>query len=118
MSNVIIKNKVMHGSLAHKLLNYARFKSHQGDGMFSTDEYREFIFNRVKPSYISRSINSLVKNGHLQKFENGRYRYIENNTLFELDHWYKDNLFKKAKSKQDRYHDERQEVKDIQSDDF
>jgi predicted transcriptional regulator of viral defense system len=105
----------MHGSLGHKLLNYARFKSHQGDGMFSVAEYRAFMFNNIKASAIQQSIGRLVRNGHLQKFQNGRYKYVKNSTLFELDRWYKENLFNKAKNK-DPNSVERQELADIQSD--
>lgn len=96
MSN-IVKQKVQHGSLGYKILNYARFVSRQNDGTFSPEEYQKFRFKGVRPSYVGRTLNALVRNGHLQKLDNGRYGYIETNVLWELDNAYKALLWNKSK---------------------
>lgn len=118
MGNQIIRQRVQHGSLGYQILNYARFRSRQMDGTFSIQEYQEFRYNRVKPSYVSRAINSLVKNKHLQKLPNNRYKFTDTGVLDELGILYKDTLWVKAKSSKKRYSKERQEIEDIQSDDF
>lgn len=118
MSNLIIKQKVKYGSLGYKILNYARFMSRQGDGAFSVEQYREFRYKSVKPSCIKRAIDGLVRNGHLQKIRDDRYRYTETNVLYELDYAYKDTLYRKVKNRRTGYAKEREELEDIQSDDF
>lgn len=118
MGNPIIKSKVQYGSLAYKILNYARFMNRQGDGTFSVAKYQEFRFKGVKPSYIKRSIDSLLRNGHLQKIGEDRYKYVETRVLFELDSAYKETLWRKAKNNRKRYREAREEIDDIQSDDF
>lgn len=118
MGSPIIKDKVQHGSLGYRILNYARFMNRQGDGTFSVAQYQEFRFKSVKPSYIKRSIDSLVRNGHLQKIGQDRYKYIETNVLYSLESAYKETLWKKAKNNPKRYKEEREELDDIQSDDF
>lgn len=118
MSNPIIYKRVQHGSLAYRILNYARFMSRQKDGTFSVEDYRGFRFKTVKPSYIKRSIDSLVRHGHLQKIGNDRYRYTESDVLYEIDRVYKDTLYTKVKSNKRRHPKEREELEDIQSDDF
>jgi len=118
MSNPIIKDKVQHGSLAYKILNYARFMNRQGDGTFSVAQYQEFRFKSIRPSYIKRAIDSLVRNGHLQKIGEDRYKYIETNVLYVLESAYKETLWKKAKNSPKRYREAREELEDIQSDDF
>lgn len=118
MSNQIIKQRVKYGSLGYKILNYARFRSRQGDGTFSVQEYQEFRYKTVKPSYIKRAIDALLRQKHLQKIGNDRYKYTETKVLHELDHAYKDTLYRKVKEHRRRYSKERAELEDIQSDDF
>lgn len=115
---VIIRQKIKYGSLSHKILNYARFRSRQGDGTFSSAEYQEFRFKTIRPSYIQRAITSLVKHGHLQKIGDNRFKFTETNVLPELDLLYKETLWDKTKNNRNRYNKYRQELKDIQSDDF
>lgn len=115
---VIIRKKVQYGSLAYKILNYARFRSRQGDGTFSSAEYQEFRFKSVRPSYVQRAINSLVRNGHLQKVGENRFRFTDTNVLPELDLLYKDTLWDKTKNNRNRHNKYLQELRDIQSDDF
>lgn len=93
----IVKQKVQHGSLGYKILNYARFMSRQGDGTFSAEEYQLFRFKNVRPSYVKRALNSLVRNGHLQKLDNGRYKFIQTHVLWELDNAYKALLWNRSK---------------------
>lgn len=118
MGNPIIKQRVQHGSLGYKVLNYARFRSRQGDGTFSIKEYQEFRYNNIRPSYISRAIDSLVKNKHLQKLPNDRYRFTDTGVLHQLEHLYKETLWVKVKKSKKRYVKELEELKDIQSEDF
>ncbi len=118
-SSSIIKGKIKYGSLSHKILNYARFMSRQGDGTFSNADYKKFRFNAVKPSYIQRAINSLLRNGHVRKIGEDRYKFIETNCLAQLDFSYKETLWAKAKNRRghgdNKYQDE---LDDVQSDDF
>lgn len=114
----IIKGKVQYGSLSHKILNYARFMSRQGDGTFSNADYKKFRFNSVKPSYIQRAINSLVRNGHIQKIGEDRYRFIETNCLAQLDFYYKETLWVKARNSRGRDNKYQEELDDVQSDEF
>lgn len=118
MGSPIIKKRVQYGSLGYKILNYARFRSRHGDGTFSVIEYQEFRYKSVKPSYIKRAVDALVRHGHLQKLGEDRYQYIETNALYELDHAYKDTLYRKVKDNRKRYFKEKEELDDIQSDDF
>ncbi len=116
MGNPIIRQKVQHGSLGYKILNYARFRSRQKDGTFSVEEYKEFIYGSVRPSYIGRAVDALVRNGHLQKMDNERYRFTDTGVLHELDYMHKNILFRKARN--NKHSEARQELDDIHSSDF
>jgi len=118
MGNPIIKQRVKHGSLGYKILNYARFRSRQGDGTFSVKEYQEFRYNSIRPSYINRAIDSLVKNKHLQKMPNDRFKFTDTGALHQLEHLYKETLWVKVKKDKRKNSKEHQELADIQSDDF
>jgi hypothetical protein len=118
MGNEIIRQKVKHGSLGYKILNYARFRSRQKDGTFSIKEYQEFIYNSIRPSYINRAIDSLVRNKHLQKLPNDRYKFTDSGALDELEHLYKETLWTRAKKGRHKNNSALREIDDIQSEDF
>jgi len=113
----IIRQKVKHGSLGYKILNYARFVSRQGDGTFSAKEYQLFRYKCVRPSYIGRTLSALVRNGHLQKLDNGRYKFIQTSVLWELDNAYKSMLWNKSNNvrNRNRANPHRDELKEIDS---
>lgn len=117
MSN-IIKQRVQYGSLSYMVLTYSRFKSRQGDGSFTAKEYQHFRFASVKPSYLQRAINSLVRQGHLRKTHNNGYviTVVGSSCLDELSIAYTNSLW--ARGKKNRSSKALEEIKDIHSEDF
>lgn len=72
-----IKHGVKYGSVTHYILNYAKMKSRIKDGTFSVDEYHLFRQKIDRPSSLQRSVDTLVKNGHLLKVPGNRYKFTE-----------------------------------------
>jgi predicted transcriptional regulator of viral defense system len=96
MASIIISQRVQHASISYLILNYARFRSRIGDRCFSIEDYQKFVINPTKKSNLQRAVDSLLKNGHLKKMANGRYRYIETKVLTQLDSKYMDSMWKGA----------------------
>jgi hypothetical protein len=93
MTQVITYSNVRYGGISYKVLSYARFKSRLKDGTFSADEYQIFSHGMFNPSDVKRSINALVRNGHLLDLQNNRVRYIESGVLWKLDDAYRKSLW-------------------------
>ena len=72
-----IKHGVKYGSVTHYILNYAKMKSRIKDGTFSVDEYHAFRQKIDRPSSLRRSVETLVKYGHLQKVSANRFKFTE-----------------------------------------
>lgn len=116
MKQQIITKRVQYGSLSYRILNYARFKTRLDDGCFSADDYQSFLSNPIKPSVLSKSIKTLLKNGHLETASKDRYRFVDNDVLKELDLRYKDTLHNKAVKNRSR--NAKAELDELHSDDF
>ena len=73
----IVKHGVKYSSITHYMLNYAKMKSRIGDGTFSLDEYRSFRQKADNITNLKRSIDTLLRNGHIQKVSSNRYKFTE-----------------------------------------
>lgn len=116
MASIIISQRVRHASISYLVLNYARFKSRIGDRCFSIDDYRQFVTYYVRRSNLQRAIDSLLKNGHLKKISDDRYRYIDTKVLTELDFRYKESMWTTSNTRKNNK--AKSELDDIYSDEF
>lgn len=100
MSNPIVM-RIKRGSTSYYVLNYARFRSRQKDGTFTCQDYNEFRVSRIKPSYITRAVNSLTRLGLLQKMQNDSYKITEKGItcLDEHETTQKELLWKRTKNR-------------------
>lgn len=85
----IIFARVKYGSLSHKILKYARFKCRVETDFFTSQNYYNFRCNQVKPSDLKRSLDTLVKNGHLREVSKNQFKYVETHLLHKLENAYK-----------------------------
>ena len=116
MASIIISQRVQHASISYLVLNYARFKSRIGDRCFSIDDYKKFVIHPVRKSNLERAIDSLLKNGHLKRISDDRYRYIDTKVLTELDSRYKESMWKVSNHRKNNK--AKIELDDIYSDEF
>ena len=116
MASIIISQRVQHASISYLVLNYARFKSRIGDRCFSIEDYQNFRIAPPRKSNLQRAIDSLLKNGHLKKMANGRYRYVETKVLSQLDSRYMESMWKGANLRKNNK--AKMELDDIHSTEF
>jgi len=102
MKNTIIFDGVKYNSVGYKVLSYAKFRSRLEDGTFTVENYLKFRFNQVKPSDVKRAVDALVRNGHLQKIEDGRYRFTESGVLFKLNSTHQAHMYEKQQVKKNQ----------------
>lgn len=116
MASIIISQRVQHASPSYLILNYARFKSRIGDRCFSIDDYKKFLIHPTGKFNLQRAVDSLLKNGHLEKVTNDRYRYVDTKVLTELDSRYKESMWKVSNYRKNNK--AKSELDDIYSDEF
>ena len=116
MASVIISQRVQHASPSYLILNYARFRSRIGDRCFSIDDYKKFVIHPTGKRNLQRAVDSLLKNGHLEKVTDDRYRYIDTKVLTELDSRYKESMWKVSNHRKNNK--AKSELDDIYSDEF
>lgn len=98
MSNIIIM-RIQRGSTSFYILTYAMFRSRQKNGTFTRNDYNSFRVSKIRPSYVTRSFNTLLKHGLLERLPDETYRITENGKICLRDHetLYSEDLTKKAK---------------------
>ena len=116
MASIIISQRVQHASPSYLILNYARFRSRIGDRCFSIDDYKKFVIHPTGKFNLQRAVDSLLKNGHLEKVTDDRYRYIDTKVLTELDSRYKESMWKVSNHRKNNK--AKSELDDIFSDEF
>ncbi|MBM4076789.1 MAG: hypothetical protein FJ267_14265 [Planctomycetes bacterium] len=106
MKDTIIFDGVKYNSVGYKVLSYAKFRSRIEDGTFTVENYLKFRFKQVKPSDVKRAIDALVRNGHLQKLDNDRYRFTESGVLFKLNSTHKAHMYERQQNKKNQVPDD------------
>jgi len=116
MGTIVVK-KVQYGSLSYKVLLYARFRGRQGDGCFQGHDYLKFKVSPIRPTYLGRSMSSLVRNGHLEVMGKRGYKITPQGVdcLNKLGIAYRETLYVGSRN---RGTHATEELKDIQSEDF
>jgi len=116
MGTIVVK-KVQYGSLSYKVLLYARFRGRQGDGCFQGHDYLKFKVSPIRPTYLGRSMSSLVRNGHLEVMGKRGYKITPQGVdcLNKLGIAYRETLNVGSRN---RGTHATEELKDIQSEDF